>query len=484
MLDVNRSGTIDPGDKGLADVPVSDGIQIVRTAADGSFSIKFADDPLIPYKPSQVLSVCWPSGTWPVEQRFFVRRADIKPGQAVDFLVREQKQTLPFTFAHGTDPHDNLGVADGGFGDDIKRMDRQVQFCLMTGDLGYADRENAEKMFSSIHAATKRFPIPMLHTCGNHDIVGIHSERWSEQHPLAGYGPYTRYVGPIRYSFNYAGIHFVGLDWARIVADGKLQTGVPDGVIDWLKKDLDLLKPGTRTFVFMHSADRKPSFWDVLAEHKVELLLAGHTHVNDESVHRGVHYLRTQNLMGPYRLVTVTEQGYDIVNRCYAGSGSGHVHSYAGRCKITVDPRGKDRGIRGKVQGDKMVVHRTVKTAEAIEGVLAQQLAIAADIEPGTAKQFGLRLVPDKDKEALVEVRCCGDDLQLGEMRTAAVRARGEQDFRLLVLVEGGKVLVYANNRMQLEKPCSVKQPCRVMLFADDGAAVFKNVTVWQLKGE
>jgi hypothetical protein len=289
VLDVNGNGKRDGGDRGMPDVVVSDGIQFVRTDKDGAFTLKFADDPLIPYKPAQVLSVSWPSGTWPVGRRSHVRRDDIKPGEKVEFLLREQKQSLPFTFAHGTDPHDNVC---GGelFASDIAGLGERVKFCLMTGDLGYAGRENADKMFTSLRDVTRRFPVPMLHTPGNHDICDIHGVRWSEPHPLAGYGPYTRYLGPLRYSFNYASVHFVGLDWARIMEDGKLQTGVPDTVIDWLKKDLAMLKPGTRTFVYMHHDFRHGDdrFWDVLIEHEVELVIAGHSHRNKEETRRGI----------------------------------------------------------------------------------------------------------------------------------------------------------------------------------------------------
>lgn len=479
LLDTNGTGKSDAGDRGLANVLVSDGIQFVRTAADGSYSLTFADDPLLPYRPAQVLTVCWPSGTWPVARQFFARRSEMRPGQPVDFLLREQQQTLPFTFAHGSDPHDNTC---GGelFAADVGRLGDGVKFCLMTGDLGYAVREGAEKMFTSLRAATLRFPIPLLHAPGNHDICDIHTPRWSEQDPLAGYGPYTKYLGPIRYSFDYAGVHFVALDWARIVEEGKLQTGVPDTVIAWLKKDLAHLKPGTRTFVFMHHDFRHgdDTFWDVLVAHKVERVIAGHSHRNKEETRRSIPRLTTQNLCGPYRLLTVHDKGHDIVNRCFTGTATGHTHSYAGQCKMAFDFKtfAAKRGPRMEASA------LEVKGTHALEGFAAREFELIADIDPGSAKRLGVRFGAGdaKGEVALTE----GDVFQLGAIQSPAVRGRGEKQFRLWLVVAGGKLLVQANNRVQYEKAFSLPQEAALELFAESGPAVFKKVEAWPLKGE
>ena len=479
MLDANGNGKLDPGDKGLANVLVSDGIQFVRTGADGSYTLKIADDPLIPYRPAQVVSVCWPSGVWPVARQFYARRADIKPGQSVDFLLREQKQSLPFTFAHGTDPHDNVC---GGelFAADIASMGDRVKFCVMTGDLGYADRNGADKMFTSIREATLRFPVPMLHAPGNHDICDIHTTKWSEQHPLAGYGPYTKYLGPIRHSFDYAGIHFVALDWARIMDDGKLQTGVPDTVIDWLRKDLALVKKGTRTFLFMHHDFRHgdDKFYDVLVDHKVELVIAGHSHRNKEETRRGIPRLTTQNLCGPYRLLTVHDRGHDIVNRCFTGSTAGHTHSYAGKCKMAQD----FNALKSKRGSHHEVPRREIQGTQAINAFKAKEFDLVAEIEPGSAKRFGVRL---RSGKTTLEQTLTGDDeLHIGDIRTFAIRGREDRHYRLQVVIADGKLMVQANNRAQYEKTMSFAEPCTIDLFADGGAATFRKVDVWEIKAK
>lgn len=478
ILDVNRNGRLDEGEKGIPAVLVTDGIQFVRTAADGSWSLKVAADPVIPYLPARVISVSWPTGTWPVGQHWYARLSDLKPGQSVDFFLREERQRLPFTIVHGTDPHNDFGDSHA-FRDDVERMGGKVHCCVITGDLSYIGRESA-KSFVSISKFTRAFPVPMLHTPGNHDIADIHTTRWSEQDDRAGYGLYTRYLGPLRWSFDYAGVHVVGLDWARITEDGKLQTGVPDVVIAWLKKDLGQLKSGTRIVLFMHHHYRHGDdrFWDVLVEHKVELLLAGHSHRNLDQTRRGIKALTTMNLCGPYRLLTVNEKGHAIVNRCFAGTETSHRHSYAGKCKMS-----EANLLKVQRGSHKEVVNREVKSAaHSIEGLQANNLEIIAEIEPGTAQKYGVRLVPADDKAQPLELACAGEELRCGDIATTAVNARGQKATHLRLILHEGVARVFASNRVQFDTAFAPGKPCRVDLFADGGNAVFRKVDFWQIE--
>ncbi|MCH7623273.1 MAG: hypothetical protein IIB46_04240 [Nitrospinae bacterium] len=53
----------DPDEEGIAGVPVTDGVNFVLTDKDGSYEIRLAHDPVIPFQPAQVVSITWPSGT-------------------------------------------------------------------------------------------------------------------------------------------------------------------------------------------------------------------------------------------------------------------------------------------------------------------------------------------------------------------------------------------------------------------------------------
>jgi len=62
------SGTVFLDKKGLAGVRVTDGVEFVPTDEEGKYAITIKPDPMVPYLPSRTVSVCWPSGTWPVQQ--------------------------------------------------------------------------------------------------------------------------------------------------------------------------------------------------------------------------------------------------------------------------------------------------------------------------------------------------------------------------------------------------------------------------------
>jgi hypothetical protein len=314
--DANGNGTLDAGEAGLAGVAVTDGVQFVQTGQDGSYELKMVEDPVVPFHPSRTVYICWPSGRWPSSQ-WYARLADIKPGDPLNFALRPDEQKLPFTLAQASDPHDNM-AADGcrRMREDILGMGDRVKLCVFTGDLGYASLEGADGMFRSIQQFTRSFPIPLFHTVGNHDVVGIHTTSWNEQKELAGNGPFAKYLGPIRFAFGYAGVQLVGMDWMKIV-DGKLELGQPDVATQWLDQYLALQKPGARTIFFSHCVDSNdPKFWDVANKHKIELVMAGHSHRNLDISQRGIKALTVMNQRGPYRLATVTEKEVQIVNRC------------------------------------------------------------------------------------------------------------------------------------------------------------------------
>ncbi|MCE9545113.1 MAG: metallophosphoesterase [Planctomycetia bacterium] len=338
ILDLNANGQLDANEKGLTGVAVTDGMQFVLTGDDGTFELKTIDDPVIPYKPAQVINLCWSSGYWPTGL-WYRRLADIKPGEQLLFGLRKDEQKLPLAVIQSTDPHNNYtGELSANWRQEVLGLGNVPKFAIITGDLGYASLESADNMFGTIQAYARSFPVPMFLTPGNHDISLIHGKEWKKQHELAASGGYTKYLGPIRWSFDYAGVHFVGLDWVYETPDGKLDGGTPKSAVDWLAKDLERLKPGTRIFAFSHSQwSPQEEFYDVLRKHKVELFLAGHSHQNLDVSSDGLKMLTTVNLLGidaPYCLLHIYDGGHDAVSRCTGKAKSNH----RGDCALRVPP--------------------------------------------------------------------------------------------------------------------------------------------------
>jgi 3',5'-cyclic AMP phosphodiesterase CpdA len=98
-----------------------------------------------------------------------------------------------------------------------------------------------------------RFPVPVWQVPGNHEVFGIerHLSLVSPTHPLYGKGMYRERLGPDYYSFNYGGIHFVGLDTID-VEDLWYYGHVDAAQLAWLKADLAAAPKGAPIVTFNH----------------------------------------------------------------------------------------------------------------------------------------------------------------------------------------------------------------------------------------
>ena len=477
ILDANSNGQLDGDEKGLAGIAVADGVNIVNTDADGRFEIKVADDPVMPFVPSRVVAISWPSGYWP-SSLWYRRLADIKPGEELLFSLRADQQKLPLVFIHASDPHNS-------FGDDISRRWRAEvaglgsapKFAVITGDLGYAEEKTADAMFSSVQNYARTFPIPMFITNGNHDIVGVLSAEWNKPTELHGNGAYTKYLGPLRWSFDYAGVHFIGLDWGELDDKGHLSGGTPTMAIHWLKQDLARVKSGTRIFLFAHShwSPHEAEVFALLRKYNTELYLAGHSHKNLDMSVGGLKLLTTVNLTtkeGPYRMVHIHEKGHDVVDRCPSGIGR-HTRS----CGVHL-PAAFEALRRKKVDVTDVALDGGTRR---LEGLDAPWLELGADIVPPISGRCAVRIVSSDAAVAPLELSVSGNELSCGPLVNPSVRETPEQPFQLRFHLFNGNVQVRANSRVCFERPFPTEKPSRVELFTEGGQGRFSKIEAWQL---
>ena len=479
-VDKNRNGRCDPGE-GLAGVRVTDGVQFVKTGPDGSYSITVSDDPLFPFKPAQVVSVCWPAGVWPAGP-WSARLDQVADPQHVELHPREDKQPATFMFAQITDDH-SAGAVVENFGKNFPRMGEALKFVIETGDLGYAVADGADKEFSDILKHGRTLPVPILYVPGNHDYVGIHSTDWSKQDPLAGGGAYTKYLGPTRWSFDYAGSHFVGLDWGTPDAAGKLQCGVPPIAQEFLKHDLETAKAGANLFVFLHYPDVPP---EVLRAEKFAnvCVIGGHSH-QFGLWKEGKAIYTTQIALwggGACGLVHVAGSSVDFVYRC-AGCRWGDwqgmakrgehlgfcpMHHFAFRTLPAVEK------VRVPLR---QIADKPLAGSEVIEtGKENKALAIDLEILPGDARTIGLRLC---GQDRLLPITWDGVWLACDGIRVPMPLRDWEKTVRLRAVVQGGTVEMQINGMYQFTRPLAAG-PLKIEAYAVGGKATIKKFCVYR----
>ncbi len=247
--DTNGNGIRESSEAGLKGVTVSDQVNVVLTDANGFYRIPAA-------KGYGFVMISLPSGFKAVRQ--FFHKVDLKAANnMVDFALIKGNAPTRFTFVHASDTH----ISDKS----IDRMDKfralvdslRPDFVLITGDLVKDALRVPEKEASTLYELYKnetlKITAPVWNVPGNHEIFGIERElsKVSPGNPLYGRNMYRSYLGPDYYSFNYGGIHFVGLN--SLEFDDMWYYGSIDSLQrDWLKKDLANLAPSTPVVTFQH----------------------------------------------------------------------------------------------------------------------------------------------------------------------------------------------------------------------------------------
>jgi len=155
-----------------------------------------------------------------------------------------------FTFAQISDTH--LGFSKepnkdvvGTYRAAMKKiadLQRQPEFLLHTGDLTHLSK--AEE-FDTVEQVLKETKIPQtFFVPGEHDVFADEGKQY-----LARFGKRTQGTG--WHSYDYKGVHFVGLVNVANLKPGGLGT-LGHEQIDWLKKDLEGVKDSTQIVVFAH----------------------------------------------------------------------------------------------------------------------------------------------------------------------------------------------------------------------------------------
>ena len=242
--DKNGNGKRDDGEKGLAGIRVSNGVTVVQTAADGSFSIAKNEA-------ARFIFASRPAG-YKCSTPFY-RTAD-SDDLAFGFAPAEKR---PLVFYQVTDtearrPETWLGEITA-----LGKKDKG-DFLLHSGDIvGLAG--HAEKMPL---CQMDVFVIP-----GNHDMESKGTEHTREA--------YEKHFGPVYYSFDAGNFRFFNIVYERNLKD-------PENQRAWLKRELALLPAGKKIVIHRHEP---PQYGDRLIDHlfsehagKIAGFICGHTH--------------------------------------------------------------------------------------------------------------------------------------------------------------------------------------------------------------
>jgi Icc protein len=234
----------DTNNKGIAGVAVSDQATVVVTDANGRYQIKAT-----PGRSFIVISM--PDG---YKGAYFKK---IDNNNTINFSLTRTTTPTEFSFIHASDTH----ISEQSVNRTVKLREMtdklKPDFVLVCGDLVRdalrVPEEEARRYYQLYVDNVSKFTVPVWSVPGNHEIFGIerHLSLVSSKNPLYAKKMFAHYLGPNYYSFNYGGIHFVGLD--DVDYEDMWYYGHVDSLqMEWLKQDLAALPAKTPVVTFKH----------------------------------------------------------------------------------------------------------------------------------------------------------------------------------------------------------------------------------------
>jgi 3',5'-cyclic AMP phosphodiesterase CpdA len=250
-----------------------------------------------------------------------------------------------FTVAFLSDPHvfEEKG-AERGFSMAVAHalaQRRAPELVITGGDLAFdileTDRARADAQYGLFDRVISSIKLPIHHTIGNHDCLGVYeSSGMSPGDPLYGKAYYLQRFGLEKayYSFDHEGWHFVVLDDIGIVERG-YRGFVDEEQLAWLADDLAAANrptvvighiplfsnfvewrrgtaegiPGAVSVVNSHQVA------EILVRHPVKLVLAGHLHIVETFLYKGIEFANVGAISGSWwdGLRDGFEEGYGIL---------------------------------------------------------------------------------------------------------------------------------------------------------------------------
>jgi predicted MPP superfamily phosphohydrolase len=248
FADINNNGLRDGSEPGIEGVPVSDQVQITRTDKGGGFQLTSEN-------PQPIIMLTLPEG-YKIRNMFWKKISAGHSGP-VDFALQKADQKKDFSFIHASDTHISEKSVDRM--EKMRKVINQTSpdFVLVTGDLVKdalrVPETEASGYYQLYTDQLNKITQPVWSVPGNHENFGIerHLSLVGKDHPLYGKKMYQHYLGPTYYSFNYGGVHFIGLDDVDF-EDTWYYGHVDSTQLEWLRQDLALVSPATPVVTFAH----------------------------------------------------------------------------------------------------------------------------------------------------------------------------------------------------------------------------------------
>jgi hypothetical protein len=285
FLDENKNGSHDMNEKGIPNVCVSNGIDVVETDKNGKWSLPVNNDTgLFVIKPS---GYAVPVNESQIPQHYYLHKPNGSPQLAtpgvgptgplpksIDFPLYQNNEKGPFSALFFGDPQAR-GLKEVNF---ITRD--VVQECIGTdatfgvslGDIVADD----PALFDEISASIAQIGIPWYNIFGNHD-----HNRDAKADSLKD-ETFERFFGPSTFAFEYGQTVFVGFKNILYQPDGKYKSHFTENQITFLSNWLQFVPKNKLVVLMMHApivrSVNSKKIYELLKDRQFTFSISGHTH--------------------------------------------------------------------------------------------------------------------------------------------------------------------------------------------------------------
>lgn len=289
--DRNGNGLRDSGELGLPDIAVSNQREIVKTDAEGRWSLPVTDD--------TILFVVKPSG-WmtrlndqQIPQFYYIHKPQGSPANfrypgvaptgplpaSIDFALTPAEEPAQFKAIFFGDPQPQTIEQVNHIADDViaELIGTDAKFGVTLGDIMFDKLE----LFEPSNANVALIGIPWYNVIGNHDL------NFDSPGDADSDETFHRHFGPNYYSFDYGPVHFIALDdieWGHVNAEGKktYAGGLDERQLAFVKNDLALVPEEKLVVLMMHipltEMENRTELYRLIEKRPYTLSISGHTH--------------------------------------------------------------------------------------------------------------------------------------------------------------------------------------------------------------
>ncbi|MBP1677678.1 MAG: Ser/Thr phosphatase [Bacteroidetes bacterium] len=281
FADKNANGVLDRGEKGIKNIPVSNGVDIVFTDSKGNYRINCSSRATVfPILPSEYK---FPLNQAKIPNSNFkfldVDSRNTIAGVHFGLLKAEMKRSFSLTAVGDIQVKDadELNYASKSVISELAGG-TQADLNIMLGDLVNDD----PALFLPVKQLLNNLSTPTWTVYGNHDRE-VNDSSTSDD-------AYRRHFGASVYAFNAHNTHFLVLNNMQPKGRYGYDTRFSDDELRFVKNDLELVPRNCLLIIAMHGplqyTKNKEQLLALLHDRPNVLVLSGHTHIVERYFHR------------------------------------------------------------------------------------------------------------------------------------------------------------------------------------------------------